>query len=245
MGDYFFPLFYQKITTSCVGWKDDEFGCYMRLLIHQYDNGSIPGSLDQLARIAPSVKKNWPLVSKKFTKQQDGTLINRVMDGIRKKRLKKSEVLSENGSKGGRPKKQMVLNPESNLKAKGFENQKQIESNNNMVNVYTDLLEKGVKGEKDFEPLGSEIVKTVANEAWKDRAWRESICMGADLSEHDLKKWMAQYNASIASDFIEGFDAHRYRKIFGGWLNSQKSKGYDLHEKVTGKTVSAPTLKIL
>lgn len=136
-GDYYFPLYYQKLLTSTTGWKDDEFGAYLRLLIYQYDNGAIPDDLPSISRIAPSAKKNWNLLSKKFVKaKEEGFLINTVMDELRTARQKKSENLSKNGSKGGRPKNPIqVLQLITKLKADGFQNQ----SNNNMVNGY--LLE--------------------------------------------------------------------------------------------------------
>lgn len=103
-GDYYFPLYYQKLLTSTTGWKDDEFGAYLRLLIYQYDNGAIPEDLQSIARIAPSAKRNWDLISKKFIPAEEkGFLINEVMDELRNRRLKKSITSQENGSMGGRP----------------------------------------------------------------------------------------------------------------------------------------------
>ena len=102
-GDYFFPLFYQKFLTSTTGWKDEEVGAYLRLLIYQYDKGSIPSDMKSLSRIGTSVKKNWPFLKKKFIKNGEGNLINSVMDAIREKRLEVSANLSKNGKKGGRP----------------------------------------------------------------------------------------------------------------------------------------------
>src|SRR5687768_11077719 len=95
-GDYFFPLYYQKLLTSTTGWKDDEFGAYLRLLIYQFDNGGIPNDQEIIQRIAPSTKKNWPLISRKFILNEEGLLVNEVMDSIRHKRNKKSEVMKKN-----------------------------------------------------------------------------------------------------------------------------------------------------
>jgi hypothetical protein len=54
--------------------------------------------------------------------------------------------------------------------------------------------------------------------------------MGNTISEDDLKKWMAQFNASVANDTMPGFNASKYKKLFGGWLNTQKGKGYKLEK---------------
>lgn len=104
-GDFYFPLYYKRILTSTIGWKDDEFGAYMRLLIYQFDNGSIPSDINELARIAPSVKKHWDkLLSKKFKEDGKGGLINDVMNDVYMDVQKKKEKNQENGKKGGRRK---------------------------------------------------------------------------------------------------------------------------------------------
>jgi len=108
-GAYYFPLFYQRFLASCSGWKDDEVGAYIRLLIYQFDKGSIPNDMKILSRIGTSVKKNWHLLSTKFIIQNDGTLINEVMADIRLKYIDKQEINTENGSKGGRPKKNQTV----------------------------------------------------------------------------------------------------------------------------------------
>jgi uncharacterized protein YdaU (DUF1376 family) len=134
-GAYYFPLYYQRLLASCTGWKDDEFGAYLKLLIYQFDRGSIPENLDELARICSSVKKTWPMISKKFVPGPDpGTLINSVMDEIRQEALQKSQKNAANGSKGGKAKtKRSVENGLSENEA----NAKRTQSNTNMVNGYS------------------------------------------------------------------------------------------------------------
>lgn len=111
-GDYYFPVYYKRLLASTVGWKDDEFGAYFRLLIYQFDNGSIPADLDELKRITPSVKKHWPLISKKFHDDGNGGLINDVMHEIYTQIQEKKKKNSDNGKLGGR-KKQTVNHPVS------------------------------------------------------------------------------------------------------------------------------------
>ena len=79
--------------------------------------------------------------------------------------------------------------------------------------------------------VGSDLAVTTARTVWDDQRWRENTCMGQTITENDLKQWMAQFNASIANDPIPGFNATKYKKMFGGWLNTQKGKGYKLTEK--------------
>ena len=102
---------------------------------------------------------------------------------------------------------------------------------------------------KDVEPvalptLGSEFVKNIAKEVWEDKIWAESICMGQTLSSDDLMRWMAQFNSSICNDNVPGFGAKAYKKMFLGWLSSQRGKGYVLPPKATnGQQSQLRTLK--
>ncbi len=78
------------------------------------------------------------------------------------------------------------------------------------------------------EPVGSERAQKAAHESWRDEGWRNNICMAQSLNVDELQKWMAAFNASISNDVIHEFDSRAYRKMFGGWLSRQKSKGYAL-----------------
>jgi uncharacterized protein YdaU (DUF1376 family) len=114
--NFYFPLFYKRLLSSTIGWKDDELGAYIRLLIYQFDNNNqIPKDLKELSRVAPSVKKNWKLLSKKFKENSTGNLFNEVMSDIYEKVHNKKLTNHENGIKGGRPKKSerlLLQNPE-------------------------------------------------------------------------------------------------------------------------------------
>jgi len=91
-------------------------------------------------------------------------------------------------------------------------------------------MEEGAEGEKKSEPVGMEVVSQVANKAWNDQKWKENICIGNQLKPDELQKWMAQFNASICNDVMPDFAESKYKKLFGGWLNKQRSKGYKLPE---------------
>jgi hypothetical protein len=100
----------------------------------------------------------------------------------------------------------------------------------------------GGSGEREGDPLGSERVSVIANQVWSDQRWKENICVGHYMKPEHLQKWMAQFNASISNDVISDFKAGSYKKMFGGWLNKQKSKGYKLTEP--DKQTQYPSLKI-
>lgn len=113
-GSYYFPLYYQRLLTSTTGWTDEQFGAYLRLLIYQYDKGSVPNDPKIIKKIAPKAIKNWKVFESKFEKNSTGDLINPVMDDIRKKNVFKSVTNSENGSKGGRRKSERLDEDKAN-----------------------------------------------------------------------------------------------------------------------------------
>jgi hypothetical protein len=90
--------------------------------------------------------------------------------------------------------------------------------------------------------VGSELAVNTARTVWNDQRWREQLCMAHSMAELELQKWMAQFNASVSNDPIPDFNAAKYKKLFGGWLNTQKGKGYKISESNNSK--SSPTLKI-
>jgi len=104
-GDFYFPLFYQRLLTSTIGWTDEEFGAYLRLLIYQFDTGSVPGDIKKLKKISKKAAKNWDFFSQKFVADGKGNFINEVMNEIRGKVNNKKEINKLNGEKGGRPTK--------------------------------------------------------------------------------------------------------------------------------------------
>lgn len=132
--DHWFKFYYHRILVSCSGWKDDEFGAFVKLLIHQFDKGFVPKSENELKRIISSYKKNWPLLSTKFKEEEPGKLINHVMDEIRKDRQKKAEANKINGVKGGRPpdKNKTQNNPS------GYKNERHIYSNSDSNSEFED-----------------------------------------------------------------------------------------------------------
>jgi uncharacterized protein YdaU (DUF1376 family) len=148
-GDYYFPLYYRRLLTSTIGWSDAEFGAYVRLLIHQFDNNNhIPDDMDELSLIAPSVKKNWKRLQKKFKANEDGNLFNEVMSDIFNDIQGKKKINSENGAKGGRPKKAKAFKNENqnetDLKPNGFENKSHLITNNQQPITNKDSLKENV-----------------------------------------------------------------------------------------------------
>lgn len=222
-GNYFFPLYYQRLLTSTTGWKDDAFGAYVKLLIYQFDKGSIPGAMSRIVVIAPAAKKHWALLSEKFVDDGNGNLINPIMDEVRKRAVKKSETNSANAKKGKRTATAPAGENETNAQPNGGERTGEppaipITSNHNSTIV-------------ELAVVGSEAVAKIANEAWMDKHWRDQLCIGLNIKNEDhLKRWMAQFNSSIANDRIHNFDAATYKKMIRGWIVKQQQKGTKIED---------------
>ncbi len=127
-------------------------------------------------------------------------------------------------------------------RVKDKDKDKDIIQNNNTVENNKDSVGQTKTDSVPPVVVGTDLAIDTARLVWNDQRWREQVCMGNSISEDDLKKWMAQFNASIANDSMPDFNAGKYKKLFGGWLNTQKGKGYKLSDTNTAK--ASPTLKI-
>lgn len=100
--DFVMPLHFQRFLTSTQDWSDEEVGCYLRLLMHQWHKKSIPSDKSKQKRIADSVEKNYWIIEKKFAEMGDG-LQNKTMEEIRKEMNDYRKVKSDAGKEGGNP----------------------------------------------------------------------------------------------------------------------------------------------
>jgi len=89
------PLYYNDLTTSTQDWTDEEFGAYVRLLIHQWRQGGLPKDYQRLTRISTSLATNWKMLQSKFP-ESDGLLKNPYMEEVRAKKAKHSEKQRDN-----------------------------------------------------------------------------------------------------------------------------------------------------
>lgn len=103
---HYFEFHFQKFIAATKGWKDDEVGAFVKLLIEQFDSGFIPDNPEELGRLITTYKKNWPRLAKKFTEpSESGQLRNTFMCKVRSEAHEKSAKNAANGAKGGRAKK--------------------------------------------------------------------------------------------------------------------------------------------
>ena len=101
--------------------------------------------------------------------------------------------------------------------------------------------EREQEPEREVEEVGSEKVKYIANEVWKDQFWKESICQALSISMEELKKWLAMFNSSVSGDKIYNFDKSKYKKMSRGWIVMQVKKGTTVDTAgVTKRSDAAP-----
>jgi uncharacterized protein YdaU (DUF1376 family) len=104
-----FSFYAKDWLAATLTWALDARGAYATLLAYQWDAGSVPG--DDMAGLARVLGVNslkaravWAVISGKFDRRDDGTWINTRLEQERTKQSNRRAALSENGSKGGRPK---------------------------------------------------------------------------------------------------------------------------------------------
>ncbi len=193
-------------------------GAYMDLLMVQFNEGHM--SLQDIQTILGDTdfSEMWEKkLKRKFKQDPDGNFYNEKLENEVNKRRKFTESRAKNLS---HKKEDKVTHMES-------------------------LMENGNGNiDNNIKEVGSEKVQQVANEVWKDKIWLEQSCMAMSLDLDQLKKWMAAFNASISNDTIADFNKSKYKKMIGGWIRKQQSKGVTIDSGVS-KTATAPPLKRL
>jgi len=94
------------------------------------------------------------------------------------------------------------------------------------------------------EEIGSKKVKEIANEVWKDEDWKNSVCIGLNLTTEELKKWLALFNSSVATTKDKKFDKSAYKRMSRGWIYNKQAKGEKVETGITRKSDSAPLKKL-
>jgi uncharacterized protein YdaU (DUF1376 family) len=86
---------------------DEELGCYVRLLLAQFNRGGIlPNNTDFLRRFCTSFDKSWAIVGEKFIDIGENKIQNQRLKKETSKRSNFIEKQVDNGRRGGRPKTQ-------------------------------------------------------------------------------------------------------------------------------------------
>ena len=231
----------KKISALVRDYKSAGYGIYWCTAEMMHEEGG-EMELDDLtiSAIAKDLNEDFELVKlviekcisyKLFILVEDNILTaNRVKRNL-DKRKEISVIRSEAGKNGAIAKqkkanaKQMLANAEqeqASVQQNQAKERKGKERNN--------TVEEEEAQQAKIEPqlVGTDLSVSTAKLVWDDQRWREQLCMAHSMTQEDLKKWMAQFNASVANDPIPDFNAAKYKKMFGGWLNTQKGKGYKL-----------------
>lgn len=208
-------------------------GHYITLLCYQQQ--SLTGSLSETqvkVLMGKDYQKQWPAIKVKFSQDDNGFYNERMRKEIERRRQysdKQKDRVGKRWNNHGNTTVDTTVIP--------------IIGNTFLETEIEIRNKEGGVGETKLEPIGSEIVTEVANKVWGDLRWKEAICQGHQLKQQDLQRWMAQFNASICNDIMPEFGPSKYKKIFGGWLNTQRAKGYKLPDQ-SQTTPQSPTLKI-
>lgn len=262
-------LFYSKDwLEGTAEMTPEEKGVYIDLLAHQHQKGSLPAEPKRMAKLVGlpenEFSRIWSDISSKFIANASGRMVNRKLDGIVSERLDKgwrSTIVGTLGATVRYAIQKEGKNPEIAEKVKKtFKVDDFLAcSKDNLserVSIWFseryDLCYKSIANEDansitnskepEIKSLGSEFVKGVAKAVWEDKGWIESICMGQTLQPDEIARWMAQFNSSICNDSVPGFGPPSYKKMFLGWINKQRGKGYKLPEKQLNGTSQLRTL---
>jgi uncharacterized protein YdaU (DUF1376 family) len=211
------PLYYNDIDRSTRDWTDAEFGCFMRLLMHQWAQGEVPKSEERLNRIVTSLAESWLTVGLKFAETKTG-LINERLEEIRIERMAFSRKQSENGK--NKRKKEPEKPKESQSEAKINPNQSlHIEYENEVINEIKEIQGENVLTEME---IGSTIEYV-------------SITGQRNLTAEQVQNYWKAY--LIHSSELKYFSRTRQLQHFRNWLKLQP------HEKSkngTTKDTSKP-----
>lgn len=237
--DHWFKFYYRLILISCQGWRDDEFGAYVRLLIHQFDKDGLPGSEAEISKLITTFKKNWPLLQTKFKKGEDGLLRNDFMKEIREERNKKSATASDNGKIGGR----------GNKKAEGLENKAKAFKNES--NVLSPSISPSTSQDEEVSLKGEEGWNTFPTEK-EIELWLPDITIGAVTQLFKISKGVDASGDDIGGLWeifkAQNFTGKKFYQSqssvyshFVNWCKTQTING--THQQSANKTHPKPATR--
>jgi len=99
-----FQFYAADFLTDTAEMTDQEVGVYIRLLSHQWVNGSINSDPERLGSIATGVLAVWQHIAYKFEEGEDGRLRNQRLEKTRQEQDENREKRRIAGSKGGKAK---------------------------------------------------------------------------------------------------------------------------------------------
>lgn len=211
-----FPLYYNDIDRSTRDWTDAEFGCFVRLLMHQWGQGEIPKEPERLKRITTSLVESWLVVGKKFVETDTG-LVNLRLEDIRAERLAFSQKQSKNRQK--RTEKD-IIQPKVN------QNSTKIKPKANLHIENENEIRKPIEGVQGEILTEMEIGSTIEY---------VSITGQRNLTAEQVQNYWKAY--LIHSSELKYFSRTRQLQHFRNWLKLQP---HDKSKNGIAKDTSKP-----
>lgn len=108
-----------------------------------------------------------------------------------------------------------------------------IQDNNSHKDNSSSNSSIGEIGKNELDYIDDEYIQKIANECWEDKIWIENVIYSNKWDSSKLVLWMKAYNANLSSsDFVKStFTKRNYKRMFNGWIQTQKSKGFDYGNK--------------
>lgn len=227
-----FPFYAQDFLIDTMRWTRSMQGLHTCLLAESWINGGLVDDKNKPAGLDKKDIKTWNKIKEKWV-LENGYWKNKKLETVREQKIKYNTHQRNNALKRWNkpvttistscqqdaiaiPKLCDGIAENMPIVAMPLENEEEKENN------------KGVIGENKLLPLGIKVVSKMATEAWKDEQWKQNIIYGQGIDMKQLHRWMALFNASLCNDTMPNFNEKLYKKLFGGWLSLQKSKGRKL-----------------
>lgn len=113
-----FPLYGADFRLATDHWSNAEVGAYLRLLIHQWEHGSIPSDQRRLARIVGESIEDfcdlWKTVGPKFAADESGVLRNTRLERVRDERTDFIRQKADAGRRSGEARRRQKNERETN-----------------------------------------------------------------------------------------------------------------------------------
>lgn len=234
-----YPMYAQDFDMDTAFLSNEEIGVYIRLLNACWINNGLPSDLKKLSRICRITEKEfeeiWKEIRGKFY-LKNGNFYNKKQEEVRQFRYKQKD----NGSKGGRPKKEKEKNPnltQPKTQKKANENlSNEIEIEIEIEDEKEEEKRKREKTENEHFLIDLEVLKKeVRNEfTWKETLVRNLKEVDPSFDMEAVENYLEIFFKTISNDGEEEKTIKDLKKHFSRWLNIQIDK--KLKQKNHGKT---------
>lgn len=193
-----FQMYAQDFILGTKFMTSEQIGGYILLLCNEWDDGFIPNDLHKIKAMAKTSEENIKIILEKFY-EKDGKYYNKKLETVRLLQKKFSKKQSQNGAKGGRPKKpnesQTKANDKANHKAKKSSSSSSSNSNNYVITENTHPLVKFVSETYQVSKLpkiltdkeAEKLLSSFPKELIKD------VISGMENKKDLLKKYVSVY----------------------------------------------------